>query len=610
MTVTLDHDQLMAARSDPRRPLLVLAGPGSGKTYALVERIAFLLSHDHADSNPSRPIVALTFTRNAARELEARLKRHLGDDPRERIDVRTFHSFGLLLLRTGWARSYLGWEQVRVATTEQMRQATTVALADLGLVWTVEDALRAIGDEKLGRRRRRECQEWTHAARRGYDAWLHRRCLIDVHDMLVLPVDILRTQPEARRDLQRRVAHVVGDESQDWTPFQAALIAYAGGADGRITAVGDATQSIYSGSSPRYLCEFPLAFKNTAVVSLTRTYRLHAAQLAVATAVAAHIVGATAPGVPDRADGPRPTLHIAPSAAAEGAWLARELRHLRATNTLRQWADAVVLVRTRLQRQRIIGALTVAGIPCRTHTPSLAEAPVVTAIMAWLTLLCDSDDNIAVLHAISTISIERGDEGPCSLRSVLRASGPWTMERLRHECPPGLEDRQKRDLARFVRLYDGLVALMAGNEPVVAFDAVLERTGLGARCDHTHTEIAALRALVAQEGDVGAVQHLLAEERIEDNRDVVLVDTVHSFKGNEADVVFLAGLDDDIFPHRVCLRDGTEGVQQELRAFYVALTRPRALLYLSASCEPVAPATQGRPSRFLELIPPDLLHCA
>jgi superfamily I DNA/RNA helicase len=106
---------------------------------------------------------------------------------------------------------------------------------------------------------------------------------------------------------------------------------------------------------------------------------------------------------------------------------------------------------------------------------------------------------------------------------------------------------------------------------------------------------------------VGALQHLLGGERIAADRDAVLVSTVHAFKGREAEAVFVAGLDEGWFPHRVVLEDGPEGLEEEIRAFYVAVTRARRWLYLSAACEPVSGLQTGCPSRFLRpaFLPPN-----
>ncbi len=620
-TVSLDHDQRAAAHADPRRPLLVRAGPGSGKTQALLGRIAHLHAHqrDGRAQTPER-IAALTFTRNAARELASRLHERLGDVDPKAVDVRTFHSFGLRLLRDGWAGEYLGWGQFHVATTGQAHQAAATAFAAVGLDIPPRDGTRLIAEHKLGQRPPSHGRDPVRAAVRAYDADLHARRLIDLHDMLALPVAILRTHPAARAHLRRRVAHVLSDEAQDWNAYQAALVAYAGGPEGHITVVGDANQAIFGGSSPRYLLEFPLAYTNARVVPLTRTYRLHAALLAVASAVAAHLAGATVTGAPARRDGPAPTLHIARSAVDEGAWLARELGTLRSSQVVARWADAVVLVRTRRQRRGVAHALTVAGIPSRVQAPTVAVAPTIATVMAWLALLRDGGDSDALVRAVALPAHGRQRAAVEGLRAALRATGPWTMDHLRRACPLGLADEERRALGHFVRLYDGLVALTADGDATTVLDALLERTGLGQgpapTDDHAPGglgDIALLRALIAEEGDVGALQHLLVEDAGTGDSgegDAVLVSTVHAFKGNEAEVVFLAGLADGVFPHQRGLAEGAEGLQRELRAFYVGLTRPRSALYLSASCEPATPHGPGQPSRFLSLIPPHLLRMA
>ncbi len=616
--LSLDRDQRAAAHADPCRPLLVLAGPGSGKTQALLGRIAHLHAHqgNGRAQTPAR-ITALTFTRNAARELAARLHEHLDDVDPAAVDVRTFHNFGLRLLRDGWAREYLGWERFHVATTGRTQYAAAAAFAAVGLDVPTRDGQRLIADHKLSPRPLSHGCDPIHTAVRAYDADLHAQRLIDIHDMLTLPVAILRAHPAARADLHRRIAHLVSDEAQDWNGYQAALVAYAGGSAGHITVVGDGNQAIFGGSSPRYLLEFPLAFTNAQVVPLTRTYRLHAALLAVATVVARRLAGVTVTATPCRREGPLPALHVARSTMDEGEWLARELQALRTSRMIGRWADAVVLVRTRRQRRCIAQALTVAGIPCRVQAPALATTPTIATVLVWLALLRDGSDGDALVRAVASPARGRQRAASDGLCATLRATGPWTMDRLRRACPPGLTEDERRALGHFVRLYNGLVALTAGGASTTVLDALLERTGLGqepapmdGRAPRVSDEIAALRTLVAEEGDVGALQHLLAEEGTTDEGDAVLVSTVHAFKGNEAEVVFLAGLAEGVFPHRLSLAEGEEGLRRELRAFYVGLTRARSALYLSASCEPATPRGPGGPSRFLSLIPPHLLRMA
>jgi DNA helicase-2/ATP-dependent DNA helicase PcrA len=610
----LDQNQLTAAHADPDRPLVVIAGPGSGKTRLLTERIALLLAHQQAGGLPPGSIVTLTFTQNAARELNERLHSRLGERHGDGAHVRTFHSFGLALLRSGWAREYLGLDCFRVATQGQVRQAAVDALTGAGLDMPRWAAPRLIAAAKLGRMPPVDDAARVHAARLRYDAWLRARQLIDVQDMIVLPVEILRRHQAARADVQRRVAHVLSDEAQDWTAYQAAFLAYAAGPAGRLTAVGDHRQAIFSRSSPRYLLELPLAFKDTQTIALARTYRLHCAVLAVANAVAAHIADGATPLEPDHCDGPRPVLHIARSAEAEADWIARVVHTLVGKGELTCWRDAAVLARTRVQRDRLARSLRAAGVPCHVRAATFIQKPAVAAIMAWLALLRDGNDSGALLRAIEAPPRGYLREPPHGLRDALAATGPWTMERLHRACPPGLSNGQQRALGQFVRLYHGLAYLLARAAPTVAFDALLERTGLRewlvASYEAAGDDIAALRDLVAEEGDIGALQHLLGEEVSDAHQDAVQVSTVHGFKGHEAEAVFIAGLDEGWFPHPQALGAGPEGLQAEIRAFYVALTRARRLLYLSSACTAPDASPQRQPSRFLQMIPAEFLRMA
>jgi DNA helicase-2/ATP-dependent DNA helicase PcrA len=302
------------------------------------------------------------------------------------------------------------------------------------------------------------------------------------------------------------------------------------------------------------------------------------------------------------------------STEAEADWIAHEVHRLVGRGELACWQDAAVLVRTRVQRDQLAQSLRAAGVPCHVRAVTFMHRPTVAAIMAWLALLRDGNDRGALLRAIGAPPRGCRQEPPHSLREALAATGSWTMEALQRACPPGLSHGQQRALGQFVRLYQGLAYLLAEAAPTVAFDALLERTGLRewlvASYEDASDDITTLRDLVADEGDIGALQHLLSEEISHAPQNAVQVSTVHGFKGHEADAVFIAGLDEGWFPHHLALGAGSDGLHAEIRAFYVALTRARRLLYLSSACTAPAASSQGRPSRFLQMIPAEFVRTA
>lgn len=603
-----NHAQRRAIEADPWIPLVVQAGPGTGKTYILVERIATLLQALGRARQGGRTVVALTFTRNAAHELQSRLS-HLGAQS-EQVEVRTAHSFGLSLLRDGWARAYLGLDPLSVASRETIAQVVLEATSAFDLDVTPAEAIALVEDVKLGRPTAWE-PRLAAAILQRYNDRLAAAGLIDIHDMVVKPVELLRQHESARRDLALRVGHMVGDEAQDWSRYQAALAAYAAGPAGLLSAVGDPAQAIYGGSSPRFLIELPGVYRSATLVTLEHTYRLHRQVLTVASAVGAHIAGARMTGAADRAHGPAPLLFIGATPDEEADWIAHDLHTLR-SGGLPAWADATVLVRTRYQRDVLADRLRARGVPCRTRLARVADRPLVVAVMAWLTLVQAPHHTDALLRAIDAPPRARQRSHPRSLRAALAREGDWTITRLARDYPRTLTDWQKNELAAFVRQYNRLAQLFARTHDLaLLLDAVLEVTGLLAWLTRTHgqavlDDLAALRAVLAEAPDLGTLQHLVGEEPGPEARDAILVTTVHGFKGEEREAIYVAGVDDGWFPHYRALAGGTEGLQAELRAFYVGITRARQWLRVSCGCFPPGGAPQGRPSSFLSIVAPSL----
>lgn len=614
----LDPDQQDAAYSDPRLPLLVIAHAGTGKTRTLAERLLLLRQARRAGLFGDRgagAIIALTFTRTATRELRDRLVTRSGDDGLDGYEVRTFHSLGFDLYRNGWARDYDNRPRIRVATRTQAQQAAADAVRAVGLDLAPWLASSLIADAKLGLPVQAVDPTLVSAALAVHDEALAQRDLIHVHDMLVRPVQLLGDIPVLRRELRARTACVVADEAQDWSPYQAALFAYLAGPEGYGTACGDPRQAIFGGSSPRFILEFPAVYPRARVVILRTTYRLTGPLFDLSRAIAGHIPGGAITGISHHPDGPLPLVHIAPTRDDEAAWIAAYLTGLRAQGLLGRWSEAVVLVRTRKQRARMAAALRSSSlVNVRVGGHTRGRRPAIVAIMAWLTLLREPDDGTALLMALDAPPRGTQRTMPRSLRAALAVSGPWTIRRLGRELPSGLSDWQKRELGAFVRLYLGLRSLAETEEPTVIVDAVLQRTGveawLRAEVRAAADDIAALRALIVQEGDIGVVEHLLDDEAVDDADDAVEVHTIHGYKGREARAVVVAGVEEGLIPHPTVLRQGRAGLEEELRTFYVACTRSLEHEAITAAREPDCGQGSGGPSRLFDLIDPTLVKVA
>ncbi|HEV7657581.1 MAG TPA: UvrD-helicase domain-containing protein [Mycobacteriales bacterium] len=366
----LDEEQRAAAAT--AGPLLVVAGPGTGKTRTLTTRIAHLIAEQGV---PARECLALTFTRRAAGELTERLAALLPTPPL----VTTFHGLGLRIVREQAARLGLG-EDVRVVD-----EAERLALAReaMGQDAPARDVRRLLDHVSLLARDpdAREPELAGPLAR--YRAGKRARGLVDLDDLLARPVELLRSDPELAAAYQRRWPHVSVDEYQDVDPAQYALLTLLVPAGGDLCAIGDPDQAIYSfrGADVGFFLRFGEDFPGAREVRLTRNYRSTATVVdaalgvvAPATLVPGRTLTAVAPG-----DGPATvTLHTAADEAAEAAYVLGTIERVLGgsdltallrgaadpwTDAVHSYADFAVLYRTDAQSAALVEALEAAGVP-------------------------------------------------------------------------------------------------------------------------------------------------------------------------------------------------------------------------------------------------------
>jgi len=544
----LDAGQRLAV-THPAGLVCILAGAGSGKTRVLTRRIAWRVRQGSA---AAPHVLALTFTRRAARELRSRLR---GLGITEAVAAGTFHSLALAQLRHLWAaraQAAPGLVESKMGLLAPIAPRPSgpgPALADVAA--EIEWAKARLVDPEgyaaaaaAARRRPPLPPDEMAAVYHRYEEAKRRRRLVDFDDLL-LEVALAMEADEAFAASQRwRFRHLFVDEVQDLNPLQHRLLEAWRGGRSDLCVVGDPHQAVYAwnGADPAYLAEFATRHPQAGVVRLEENYRSSPQVLAVANAV----LGAAGRLHPHEPDGPVPTVRCLPSDRAEAEAVARSLRQLRAQGL--RWHDLAVLTRTHAQLTLFEEACRAEGVPFRLRgSVGFLRHPEVAAAL---------DD------------LRRRGPGTSLARAVpeLEALAPPEAAGTVVEASAAGERRARlRDLVRLAREH----LTLAPAATVEGFTAWLA---------------------AALEGGEGTARP----------GDAVEGTTFHGAKGLEWPVVFLAGLEQGLVP--IGHAEGEAERAEELRLFYVGVTRARRELHCSwAQRRTFGARTVGRrPSPFLE----------
>jgi uncharacterized protein (TIGR00375 family) len=558
----LDALQRVAA-SAPGGPLLIVAGPGTGKTRTLTHRIAYLCAE--LDVYPEE-CLAITFTRRAAEELRHRLDGLLGPVA-EDVTVATFHALGLAILRENAAAAGLSG-QFRIAGDAE-RLAIVAEAAGLGAAPSERDARKALNalatDEVL---------------REEYAKALRARDMVDLDELVSVPVSLLSASPELVERYRSRWRWIFVDEYQDVDPTQYALLRLLCPPDGNLCAIGDPDQAIYSfrGADVTFFLRFAADFTEARMVRLTRNYRSSAPILAAA----AQAIAPTSlvPGRrldPARVDpeAPQVVVYSAASVADEADFVVRTVDELvggvshrsldsgrvdgRSTPTgALSFSDVAVLYRTDAQAAPIVDALSRAGIPVQKRSHDrLLDRPGVAAIARELRFAVGLGGSIA---------------------ARVRLAGQVLASRCNQ---PALDEAD---------------SALRPEDVHIAVDIV---TPLAARCGDDLDRF--LRELATG-----------AEVDTWDPRaDRVALLTLHAAKGLEFPVVFLAGCEDGLLPLKMPGSPPSDDeVAEERRLFFVGLTRAQDRLYVSHARRRYRHGSEREMSAspFLSSIDPGLLE--
>jgi DNA helicase-2/ATP-dependent DNA helicase PcrA len=638
------NPQQRAAVVHEGSPLLIVAGAGSGKTRVLTHRIAYLLAE--RDVAPSQ-ILAITFTNKAAGEMAARAAALTGARARS-MWLMTFHSACVRILRRearrfGYPSSFSIYDQA----DSQRLMALVCRELDLD---SRHHPPKAMANQVSALKNELIDYETVLAKASGYRekalgeayAEYQRRLVaagaMDFDDLIMVTVNLLQAFPDMAAEYQERFRHVLVDEYQDTNHAQYVLVRELAGAGGpdpaELVVVGDADQSIYAfrGATIRNIDEFERDFAGARVILLEQNYRSTQNILAAANAVVSRNPGRIPKNLWSEAgDGPAIVGYVADSEHDEAAFVAEEVDRLSDAGEATA-GQVAVFYRTNAQSRVFEEIFIRSGLPYRVvGGVRFYERREVRDLLAYLRLIANPEDEVSLRRILNTPRRgigDRAEEYVAALAARDRVS--FAQALTRPQDVPGLAARSARAIEGFNWLMTSLREMEAARVPVGDIaEAVLERTGYVAELrassdlqDASRIENLTELVSVAREFDARQPGASLADflEQVslvadadqipegEEHGGMVTLMTLHTAKGLEFPVVFLTGLEENVFPHERSMGDERE-LAEERRLAYVGITRAMERLYVTRA------ATRtwfGRPSyhkqsRFLSEIPAGLI---
>jgi DNA helicase II / ATP-dependent DNA helicase PcrA len=617
--------------------VLILAGPGSGKTRVITHRIAYLVREYRIA--PWR-ILAVTFTNKAAREMRNRMQPLLGEDAKN-VHMGTFHSMCARFLRAdgeaiGVSRDFVIYDDAdQVSVMKRALEELHVdprRFSPRSVLSAISNAKsEMIAPEQYAAKVRDYFDEVVAQAWTRYEAALRNSAALDFDDLLNEAVRLLQESPEALDKYAGRYAHVLVDEFQDTNPAQYLLARLLASHHENITVVGDPDQSIYSwrAADVRNVGYFERDFPGCTTYLLEQNYRSTPAILAAADAV----IGKSADRKPrtlwtDRESGDLISTYDAYNDEEEAETVAAEIAGL--SNAGRRYGDVAVMYRTNGMSRAIEEALVRRRIPYRLiGGVRFYQRREIKDLVAYLRLIHNPADEASFLRIVNVPARGIGDRSVQRLQDHARENSvPLSLaaEAAAHGAVAGVTGRSIAAIRTFVEAMNSLRAAVDQPLPKL-LDSVLVATGYGRYLQESEEEgeerlenVLQLRAVMEQYDDVGGDENDLAQflqdvslvadvDEMKEDVDAVTLITLHTAKGLEFPVVFMIGMEEGVLPH-IRSFDDPRQMEEERRLAYVGITRAMDLLYLTRAYRRFSfGITAANPaSRFLSDIPKEVLR--
>jgi DNA helicase-2/ATP-dependent DNA helicase PcrA len=619
-----------------RGPTLVLAGAGSGKTRVIAHRIAYLIQN-----GASRPenILAVTFTNKAAKEMRERVQKIIGATRQAEPLISTFHSFCVRLLRReihllGYKRDFSIYDtddQKRlIKKILEEKNDPNLDMAPREIISRISYAKNhGIVPEQYADRFPSDSAADIQQIYGSYNDRLRNANSLDFDDLLLKSVALLRESPELRKYYGGWYNYILVDEYQDTNRPQYELLRLLTTVHNNLFVVGDEDQSIYKfrGADIQNILKFEKDFPGARVIKLEQNYRSTQNILQVAGAVVGNNTERKGKTLwTENESGDVITCQCEESARAEAAWVSWQVRQ-----TLKENPDyrIAILYRANFLSRNFEDVLTEEGIPYAVvGSTAFFGRMEVKDLLAYLRIVFNPEDDIALLRIINTPPRGIGDTTVDILTKAALDREIPMFQALREVIrDPQIAGRSSRSLQRFADLIDKWAGLQNSQSIAqlletilldIQYKAMLQKREATAEVENRSANIDELiRAAAESEQRGESISEFLDRaslsselDHLDPNARVALM-TLHSAKGLEFDVVFLAGMEEGLFPHSQSM-DNREDIEEERRLCYVGITRARRKLYITwtpfrKSYGPDA-GFPAKMSRFLGEMPRELLE--
>jgi len=632
------NDNQRQAVASPLGAALVLAGAGSGKTRVLVHRVAWLIQVEGASPNS---ILAVTFTNKAAAEMRSRIETLLGL-PGGAMWLGTFHGLAHRLLRIHWREAGLPQSFQILDSEDQARVLRKVLKAqDLDETrWIPREILWFINAQKDEGHRAKHIKDDGDPTRRqlikiyqAYEEACQRAGAVDFAELLLRAFELWRDNPALLQHYRTRFRHVLVDEFQDTNAIQYQWLMLLTGPAGLPFVVGDDDQSIYRwrGARVENLQHFRRDFPQAVLYKLEQNYRSTGTILKAANALISNNAGRLGKTLwTSGEDGERVKLYAAFNERDEADFVVNRIREWVAHGGARR--EVAVLYRSNAQSRVFEEAFLNARMPYRVYGGlRFFERAEIKDALAYLRLIASRADDTSFERVVNLPVRGIGAKTMDTVRDFAKGHATSLWSGALHCIQSGLPQRAALALQAFMELIDKLAREIQGLELHEQVDHVIQMSGLiehfkkekgergEGRIENLLELVSAGRGFSPEseaEAELSPLESFLAHAVLESGEgqadpydDCVQMMTLHSAKGLEFPVVFLAGMEDGLFPHQRSVAD-LAGLEEERRLCYVGATRAMRQLYITYAEQRrlYGVDTYGQPSRFISELPAELVE--